>query len=78
MTNFESKTINHIFSRTVSLPLGGEATTSELFGTDVWDELPVGIRRGHGRVVKRLADRGELPLKPLGPNSANHQRYRKR
>ena len=38
--------------------------------------LSKGERLNSGTVVLLLADAGELPLEPLGPNTANLQKYR--
>ena len=77
LDDLESLTLDYIFPQMIGLPSGTEAITRELFDQDFWWRLPRGTRRRLGRVLKRLANRGLLPLRPLGPNAANHQRYRK-
>ena len=47
-------------------PLGGAAVPG----------LSKGERLNAGTIVLLLADAGELPLEPLGPNKANLQKYR--
>ena len=75
--DLESLTLDYIFPQMIGLPSGSEAITRELFDEDFWWQLPRGTRRRLGRILKRLVKKGRLPLRPLGPNAANHQRYRK-
>ena len=78
MNYYEGQISDHTIGRVIRLPAGNEATLQELFAPHIWWEYSPGTRRALGRAFKRMVDRGEIPLKPLGTNAAHHQRYRKR
>lgn len=54
---------------------GNICFSRELFYPDEWQSFPPPTRRLYGKVICELARQQQLPLVPLGPNSAKHQKY---